>query len=454
MRRLIVSIVLTGVLAAAGCAKHPPPSVAPSAPRYPDFVFAPPASSSPGDLAKARQAWDALQAGNLSGAERQLTELLRRSPGNPSIVTSLGYVALARREYDHALARFGDALSSAPGSTPALVGRGLAFAEAGRPRDALVSFEAAQMADPALGLEPRIEALRFRAVEDAVAKARAAAGAGHLDQAQAAYAEALDESPDSPLLLRELAAVERRGGRLAAAHGHLERAATVDPADRQTRLDLADLAEAQGQLEDAIRYCEAAQSIEQTPEIDARLTSLRERAELARLPGEYREIPAAPVVTRAELAALVGVRLSGVLRAAPSRPVPLVTDVAGTWASPWIEAVLRAGVMEPFSNHTFQPGASLHRGDLAVIVSRLLSLAAVLDPPRAGRWQRERATLTDIPPSHPAYDAASRAVGAKVIDADRGGSFDPARLVTGAEAVDAVTRLERLAGPRARPDRR
>jgi tetratricopeptide (TPR) repeat protein len=452
MRSWIACLVAAGCLVVAACAKTPPPVTAPVAPRFPEFVA--PVPQAGADAGRELDAWNALQAGNLGVAEREFTQLLKRSPANPALTAGLGYVALARKDYDHALDRFGQALTTTPGMAAALVGQALSYAETGRTREALGSFEAAHQADPSLDLGARIDALRFRAVEDAVARARAAASAGHLDQAAAAYTEALQASPDSPLLLRELATVERRAGDVAAARSHLERAAAADPGDRQTRLQLAELAESEGRLDAAIRHYEGAQAIERTPDVDTHIATLREKVELARLPDEYRAIPTAPLATRAGMAALIAVRLPGLLRAAPSRPVPLVTDVKVTWASPWIEAVLRAGVMEPFPNHTFQPDTGLRRGDLAIIVSRLLSLAAIVDPPRAGRWQKDRATLTDIPLSHPAYDAASRVVGARILDADRNGAFDPMRPVTGAEALDAVSRLERLAGPKAGPDRR
>ena len=39
------------------------------------------------------------------------------------------------------------------------------------------------------------------------------------------------------------------------------------------------------------------------------------------------------------------------------RPDVVVTDIRNHWAAPWITMVARAGVIEPFPNHTFQPRA-------------------------------------------------------------------------------------------------
>jgi tetratricopeptide (TPR) repeat protein len=446
MRRLLA--IAFSLVVVAACGPKIPPA-APGAPHYPDYVFPAPAANSPSaDRAGQREAWDTLQAGNPGSAERQLNELLKRAPGDPSILASLGYVALAKRDADQAVARFNDSIAKQPALASALVGRGLAFADLGRAAEAVASFEAAHAADPTLDLNARIDALRFRAIEDSVARARADASAGKLDLARQDYQAALQVSPDSALLLRELAAVERQLGDKVSARQHLERAMQVDQADRPTRIQYADLLEEQGDVAGAVRALQAAQAIERTPEVETRLATLRERADLAGLPPEFRAIEESPTVTRAQVAALLGVRLPGLLRAAPKRPAALVTDVAGHWAAPWIAGVLDAGVMEPFPNHTFQPQGVVRRADFAAIVSRTLALASALDPPRAKNWQRDHVSFSDLQPSHPAFDAASRAVGTRILTTTADGAFQPTRPLTGAEATEAVARLQKLIGPR------
>jgi tetratricopeptide (TPR) repeat protein len=448
---LALTVVIAGVAACAPKVPH----VAPGAPHYPDFISpVPEASASATDIAAERLAWDALQAGDLAGAERAFNDVRKRTSNSASAAAGLGYIALAKRDFDHAITRFDEAVALKPALAAALVGRGLAQAQSNRAVDAIASFEAAQAADPRLDLASRIEALRFRAVDDAVAKARTAAAAGKLDEARRAYEQALVASPDSALLLRELAAIERRDGQAEQALAHLERAAMLDPADRATRLQIADILEAGGDIEGATKALEAAQAIERTPEVDARLAAIRDRADLAKLPERYRRIPERAAVTRGDLAALLGVRLAALLHAAPARPSTLVTDVSGTWAAPWIAAVLRAGVMEAFPNHTFQPEAGIRRADLAAVVSRVLTLGAAIDPSRSGRWPKDKVTFSDLAATHPAYDAASRAVSTRVLDAGAAGAFEPTRPVTGAEAVEAVARLEKLTGSSGRGEKK
>ena len=122
-----------------------------------------------------------------------------------------------------------------------------------------------------------------------------------------------------------------------------------------------------------------------------------------------------------------------------------MTDVRGNWAAPWILAVTRAQVMEPFPNHTFQPGGTVRRVDLAQAVSRVLTLIAAEKPKLASRWRDSRPRFSDVAPGHLQYPAAARAVSSGVMSPADGDAFQLARPVTGAEAVDAVGKLAALA---------
>jgi hypothetical protein len=102
--------------------------------------------------------------------------------------------------------------------------------------------------------------------------------------------------------------------------------------------------------------------------------------------------------------------------------------------------------MEPFANHAFQPRTVVRRTDLAQAIERLLTRIAPLKPAAAKAWESTRWPFPDLAPSHLAYLAASTAVASGVLTTGPDGSFQPSRLVSGAEAVEAIGRLEALAG--------
>jgi hypothetical protein len=109
-------------------------------------------------------------------------------------------------------------------------------------------------------------------------------------------------------------------------------------------------------------------------------------------------------------------------------------------------AVARAGVMEPFASHAFQPRTVVRRSDLAQAVARLLTRIAATNPAQAKAWESARGKFGDLGPGHLAYPAASAAVAAGVMKNGPDNAFQPSRPVSGAEALEAIAKLEALAG--------
>ena len=285
--------------------------------------------------------------------------------------------------------------------------------------------------------------LKFRGVQQNIENARKAAEAGKLDEARRGYLAAIAASPESAFLYRELAAIEHKSGDHAPALVHAKQAADLDPADARALMLIAEILEGNREWAKAADAYAAANAVEPSEGASTRAELMREKAAFEAMPEEYRAIETSPTVTRGQLAALLGTRLGDLLRRAPGRPV-VVTDVRGNWALPWIQAVTRAGVIEPFPNHTFQPNTLVRRGDLAQAVSRVLGLIGAANPRLAARWREPRPTFADVGPTHLLYPPAARAVSAGIMAPLEGDTFQLTRAVTGSEARDAVTKLEAL----------
>ena len=107
-------------------------------------------------------------------------------------------------------------------------------------------------------------------------------------------------------------------------------------------------------------------------------------------------------------------------------------------------ATASAGVMEPYENHTFQPRNPVQRSDLAQAVARMLKIIAAGRPQLLKDWQSRMQKMGDVGVSNLHYADASLSVAAGIIPLVDGGSFQLSRPVTGAEAIDAIDRIERL----------
>jgi tetratricopeptide (TPR) repeat protein len=438
--RLHFVIVLT--IASAACAARvvQPPVV--TSPRFPQFI----APDVPAELASTLQAWSHdrgwrfLQAGDLRNAEQEFGLALRSPDFYPSMA-GRGYLELARQEPRAALGFFDQALAVRPDYLSALVGRGETLLELQRETDALAAFERALAVNPGLNdVRRRVEVLRFQSLERDLAAARQAAQAGRSDQAIQLYRAAIVASPDSPFLYRELGLVEAGRGDDDAALEHFRRAVALDSSDAASIGQIARIVETRGDLAESLRLYEEALAIEPNADLARRRDLVREQIELAALPAEYQAIPDAPQITRGDLAALIGVRLGPALT--QSREGVVVTDLRTHWAGAWIMAVVRAGAMQAFENHTFQPREVVERAELAETVARLLVDLAPQD--RIRDWRAAAVRFSDVPTGHLAYQAASVAVASGVLDRGPDESFQPARRVTGAEAAQAVERLRAM----------
>jgi tetratricopeptide (TPR) repeat protein len=383
---------------------------------------------------------------DMRSAEREFAAALKQQATFYPAEAALGYAALARKNAKEAGDHFDRALTGDAAYVPALLGRGAAMLELDRDADALASFEKAIAADPSLtDLRGRVEVLRLRATQDTLARAKKAADAQRWDEARTAYEQAIAASPDSAFLYRELGGVEQKAGQTALALSHYRKAVEMDATDAHSHAAIGAILEGQEDVLGALESYERARAIDPNEVSDAVVSRVRARAALARLPAEYRAIPSATTVSRAEVAALIAIRLETlVARARPRQAI--ITDVRKNWAEQWITAVVRAGIMNTLPNYQFDPGTRVRRGDLALIVSRVLSLIAADNPELARRWQGARVQIADVEEGHLSYPAVSMAVASGAMPLG-GGNFELLRNVTGAEALDVIGRLEALAQP-------
>jgi tetratricopeptide (TPR) repeat protein len=434
------------LLAAACASRSVPIPPAPVAIAHGEFVYpaVPPALKGTPAADLIDVGWRYLQADNAPAAERAFSFALRRNPKLYPARAGQGYVALSRRDLKGALSAFDDVLTTAPGYAPALVGRGETLLALGRQDDALIALEGALAADATLvDVRRRVDVLRFRNLQEVIDAARDAARSGREADARAAYARALAGSPESPFLHREVGLLDRKTGHPDQALEAFKRAAALDPADTVALMQIGELLDERGDYAGAETAYRQAADIEPTADLAARIATASKNAREAKLPPEFRTALTAPQLTRGELAAIIGVRLPALVREAREQQV-VVTDTRGHWAAEWIGPVARAGILDPFANHTFQPRTRVRRGDLATAVSRLLSLIAARDPDVRARLD-QRPAIADLTPRHTQYRAVAAAVASEVMPLLAGDRFQVSQPVSGAEAVEAIERVRALA---------
>ena len=442
--RINVAVVTLMLLLTAACGAKKVP-LAPTSLAHPEFLY----PTVPAAMQKTFAAehvdlgWRYLQIDDLRGADREFAAALKSNPKMYPAFAGHGFVALARRDFERAIAAFGAALAASSSYVPALVGRGQALLALRREGDALALFETALKLDPSLtDVRQRAEVLRFREVQDLIETARVAAKSNRLPEARTAYERAIATSPESAFLYRELGVLERRAGNVDQALSRLRRATELDPLDAAAFVQLAELLETRQDFSGAETAYRQAVDLDPSPELEAKLATVTKSAREAQLPPEFKTALSSAQITRGDLAAIIGVSLEAIVKAAPARQV-VMTDVRGHWAGPWIAQVAGAGIMPPFENHTFQPNAAVRRGDLAVAINRLLTLIASNDSALRARLS-QRPAIADMNRRHVQYTAAAAAVASSVMPLLEGDRFEVGRPVSGSEAVDVVNRVSAL----------
>jgi hypothetical protein len=444
MRRLAIAVVVIG---GAACAVHPPPAVVTS-PLYPDFpalVVPAPLKPSPDIVQRHDEAWRRLQSGDLGGARRDYQAILARDPSFYPAAAGLGYVAIASHDYKEAAAQFGAAIQANGRYRPALDGRVDAAVAAGDDAAAIAALQAVLRVDPANdAARNRLDVVRFRQVQHEIDSARRSREAGRLDEAQATLDSALAAAPPGAVIFRELALVAMAKGDLAGAEGDARKAVQADASDAEAWAVLGAVLDKAARSREASEAYDKAFSLDPRPVWRDHRDALRTRADEEAEPKAFHDIASAPTVTRADVAAMIGLRLPDVLSRSPRHVTVVATDARGNWAATWILQVTQAGVMDVFSNHTFQPESLVKRGTLAEVVSRLLTALSSERGTDLSRWKAMTPAFADVPSGSPAYGAAALAVAAGAMTAVDGrfGSTQPA---TGADLVAAIARLQQLA---------
>jgi tetratricopeptide (TPR) repeat protein len=420
---------------ALSCARPTPPRV----PEGEDYVFpgARPGELRPEESRRIERAWRSLTAGDVAAATESFRRLLAQRPGLVPAETGLGYARLRAGRFAEAGTLFDSVLARAPEYLPALLGAGSAASRRGEAVAALGFYRRAQAAAPQDPVaRRRLAEVKLQVTERRVAEAHAALQAGDSDRATEMYRLALEAAPEVAGLRLELANLLVSRGEAAAAAAVLE----ADPeADRQVLIRLGEVLIGLGEYPRALEaYRRLLARDPRDPEALRRSREAREALELLQMPEEYRLIAAAPRITRADLAALVSVKVTALARIT-SREPKVAVDISGSWAREHIVTVLALDIMDVYPNHTFQPGAIVRRGDLARALGRTLDLL---------RYPRSPSpALTDMPPSNLFYDDAVRAVGAGLLELSPTGAFEPWRPVSGREALDVLEALVRLVGP-------
>jgi len=433
-RSLALLALLAGAAALGGCAKR----LAPPIPEGEEYVYpAPQAGELPqGDLATLQLAWREVLTGDTAAAVKRYEKLLRRYPDSAAVRSGLGYARLRAGQLAAASEAFAATLERRPQDVPALVGQGSLAVRRGDLAAAVELYRrAAAVAPDDAVVRKRLAALKLQVTDRRMAEAEAALERGDTETAARAYTAALETAPELTgvrlALAQVLVAREDRKGAIAVLEADLS-------GDRPVLLELGRLLCEEQEYARALEvYTRLLAHGPGDEEARAGQRRAREGLESLAMPQEYQAIAEAPRLTRADLAALLAVRVQALRRAGAGEP-RVAVDITGSWARDQVARVLALGIMDVYPNHTFQPGAIVRRVDLARAAARTLDVL---------RWPAAAAAPpSDMSRAHLDFAVVERVLAAGLMGLTPAGAFEPWRPVSGREAIDVVDAAARLSG--------
>jgi hypothetical protein len=230
--------------------------------------------------------------------------------------------------------------------------------------------------------------------------------------------------------------------RLTEAEDYYRRSLRIAPNEPTLHTRLADLLDRENKRAEAEAERKTAEALAPRHATKASATEAAKGdnlEDLGRWGGDievFHRIRDAQVITREQFAALI-------LRYFPQagdfrQKSQIVTDIQNSPARSEIQTTVGIGLIEPFPNHTFGPGAPLNRAELATALarlSRLLGLSPHANP---------QIPASDVAPTNAQYSEIQLALGYGLVALENSGSFNVSGYVSGQEAVSSAERLLRI----------
>lgn len=385
-----------------------------------------------------RTAWDDVLSGDLGRAEPALHRLLAGRDVPPFRIV-FGFAALRANRLQQADDMFAAVLGGRPNEVAALLGQASVKRKQGLLDQALPLYLKAERLRPKdVALSRRASEVKLSVAERAIARAGSLSAEGRNAEAIEMLKQALDVAPELSPVRLELADLLVEGGQRTEALALLS--AALD-ADRNIAIRVASILFEDGDLDGAEAALKRGlKDLAEDLEGSALLSRINEQRGMMALPEPLRAIGDAAKVTRAELAALVVVRVGALKSRKPEGASDVASDLSRTWARAEVLRAIELGLMDVYPNHTFQPSGVVRRGELAVVAARVLDLVG---------WGRSAgAPPKDMSPSHLQYGSVLRVVGAGVMQNAPSGAFEPWRVVSGSEVKAVIEALARLPAPR------
>jgi len=412
------------------CATVRPPSpIVAIGPLPPDVI----SELSLNERIMTEEAWKNLREGRSAKA---LKILGRLNPSNPLSSAGFGYAYYLLSDLPAAEKYFLASLESRSDLALSHFGLAQIYEETGREGEAFAEYRNVLKQDPEHPTAKiRYEFIKTKKTGEALENGRKYERVENMEDAKAAYLQALYYSPRSNPAHLALADLYMKSDQPEQSLIHLKAASENAPEDvdiqKRYAAALFDMEKDKTSYE---IYEKLNEKEPRNPEIKEKLQLLRNRLGIFELPSQYGAIANTDSITKEDLAALLGVKFQDHLEEPQGKPA-IIIDIATSWASRFILKMTSLNLMDVYPNHTFQPEKPLTRAEMAEILVRLIKRLNRQGAKIIPQIPTDQIQIVDISPDNYYHDPVVQIMSYDIMTLARDNSFKPDIPVSGQQAI-------------------
>lgn len=385
------------------------------------------------DRLLVEEAWNNLRKGEGGKAERAISRLGVQSPVHD---VGLGYAYLLLNKFQAAEEVFKKALKKYPDWGLIHAGLAQAYQKTGREDQAFSELREILKREPEHSwAKPQYETLKKKKVEESLRQAKNYLRDGNLEKSKEALLKTLFYSPQLTEAHLSLAGIYKEENNLQSALLHLKAANMIEPENIDILKNYAETLFQADRKAKSLEIYEKLQEREpENREIADRIDSLKSALGIFELPSQYNSIPFSKAVSKEEIAALIVIKLKGILEEQPSTP-PIIIDISTSWAAKFIIQAASLGILDIYPNHTFQPKKIITRAETAEILLRLIHYLEKKGYKFIRQIPLEKIQVRDVPPQNYYHKPITEILSYDIMDLTMDQEFRPDLPVSGDESI-------------------
>jgi len=355
---------------------------------------------------------------------------------SPIYYVGLGYASFLLNKLPESEKFFKEALKIYPEMTLVHLGLAQVYQKTGRDDLNFVQLREVLKREPDNPwAEQTYETLKNRKTKEALNSAKAYLAHKDTEKSKEAFLIALYYSPQSTEAHLALADIYRKENNIKSALIHLKAANSNEPKNKNILIIYGETLFESEEYPRSLEIYEKLLDFEpENKKIKSRIETLKNRLGIFELPSQYNAILTSEVISKEEIAAILAVKFTDFLEL-PSAQPPIIIDIGTSWALKYILKTASLGILDVYSNHTFQPKKIVTRAEMAGILLRLIDCLKRKGSKFIRQLPLDKIQISDVSPQNYYYQPIIQIVSYDIMTLSSDRVFNPDLPLSGQESI-------------------